>query len=109
MSDFSEILTHSYHAGERALARHSQKRRKELGQFLTPLAVARYMARQLGPLQNGDRILDPAIGSGVLACAVVERAVSGGEPLELYVDGYEVDPDLAQMARAALAIAKTTR
>jgi len=103
MSDLSEILTHSYHAGERALASQNQERRKDLGQFLTPLAVARYMARQLGPLENGDRILDPAIGSGVLTCAVIERAVSCGDPLELYVDGYEVDPDLAQVARDVLA------
>jgi len=103
MDDLSELLTYSLQVGERVLARRPQRQRKELGQFLTPLAVARYMACQLGPLQNGDRILDPAIGSGILACAVIERAAARGEPLELDVDGYEVDPELAQVARDVLA------
>jgi len=103
MNDKLDLLTYSLKAGEHILARRDLKQRKQLGQFLTPPAVARYMAHQLGPLQNGDRVLDPAIGSAVLACAVVERAISIGEPLELHVDGYEVDPDLAQAARAVLS------
>jgi len=61
------------------------------------------MARQIGPLQSGDRILDPAIGSGVLACAVVEQAVQSGKPLQLTIDAYEIDPELAQVAREVLA------
>jgi adenine-specific DNA-methyltransferase len=103
MNDLSELLAYSLQAGERVLARRHQRQRKELGQFLTPLAVARYMACQLGPLRDGDRILDPAIGSGILACAVIEQAAASGEPLELHIDGYEVDPELAQTARDVLA------
>jgi adenine-specific DNA-methyltransferase len=98
-----DLLTHSFNAGSSLLAARTQEQRKRLGQFLTPPAVARYMAHQLGPLQDGDRILDPAIGSGTLACAVIERAISAEKPLTLHLDGYEVDPDLAQVAREVLA------
>jgi adenine-specific DNA-methyltransferase len=103
MKEGFDLLAYSLDAGNDILATHTQEQRKRLGQFLTPPTVARYMAHQLGPLRDGDRILDPAIGSGVLACAVVERAISAGMPLTLYLDGYEIDPDLAQVAREVLA------
>jgi adenine-specific DNA-methyltransferase len=102
MKDGFDLLAYSLDAGNGILATHTQEQRKRLGQFLTPPTVARYMAHQLGPLRDGDRILDPAIGSGVLACAVIERAISTGMPLTLYLDGYEIDPDLAQVAREVL-------
>lgn len=103
MKDGFDLLAYSFDAGNGILATHTQEQRKRLGQFLTPPPVARYMAHQLGSLQDGDRILDPAIGSGVLACAVIERAISAGMPITLYLDGYEIDPDLAQVAREVLA------
>ncbi len=102
MRDRFDLLAHSLDAGNGVLATRTQEQRKRLGQFLTPPSVARYMAHQLGPLQDGDRILDPAIGSGVLACAVIERAISAEKPPTLYLDGYEIDPDLAQAAREIL-------
>ncbi|HOT89997.1 MAG TPA: BsuBI/PstI family type II restriction endonuclease [Anaerolineae bacterium] len=91
-----DIVQYSFDVGERILARRSQAERKHLGQFLTPPAVARYMARQLGPFRESDAILDPAIGSGVLVCAVIERLMAEGNPLTLQIDGYEVDPELAR-------------
>jgi len=76
-----------------------------LGQFLTPPVVARYMAKQLGTLPNNCHILEPAIGSGVLVCAVIERAVINQYPKQLFIEGYEVDHDLYEAARMALAAA----
>lgn len=38
-------------------------KRKELGEFYTPPSIARYIVRQVG-IQPGDRVLDPACGSG---------------------------------------------
>lgn len=61
-----DLVTYSFDIGEQILARRSQAERKRLGQFLTPPTIARYMARQLGPFRDGDTILDPAIGSGIL-------------------------------------------
>lgn len=63
------------------------------------------MARQLGPIRSGDRILDPAIGSGVLACAVIERVVAEGQPVEIWLDGYEIDRELSQTAREVMGAA----
>jgi tRNA A58 N-methylase Trm61 len=48
------------------------------------------MAWQLGRIRPGDRILDPAIGSGVLVCALIERLITDGQPLEIWLDGYEI-------------------
>lgn len=93
---------YSLELGEWALASRSEKHRKQHGQFLTPTPVAHFMARQLGPIRAGSRILDPAIGSGVLACAVIERAISEGHPQEFFIDGFEIDQELCQSAREAL-------
>lgn len=98
----TSLVAYSFELGELALAGRSEKHRKQGGQFLTPAPVARFMARQLGSIRAGDHILDPAIGSGVLACAVVERVIAEGQPKELFIDGYEVDQELCQAAREAL-------
>ena len=61
------------------------------------------MAEQLGALPEGARVLDPAIGSGVLPCAVIKHAINTGFPKSLEVIGYEVDGELCDVARAMLA------
>jgi len=104
------LVIDSFKAGEHILAGRPVQQRKALGQFLTPPIIARYLARQLKPIRDGDHILDPAIGSGVLACAVLERVIQAQDvnapPLTLYIEGYEVDPELAQVARECLAHAR---
>ncbi len=96
------IVENSFLAGQRLLARRSSAHRKQYGQYLTPPPLARFMAERLGPIPSGSRILDPAMGSGTLACAVIERLVARGEPCEVWIDGCEVDPELVQVAREAL-------
>lgn len=102
MIDFVE---HSARIGQSVLARLAETRRKQYGQFLTPPAAARFMARQLGPIQDGSRILDPAIGSGTLACAVIERLLAEQTVSEIWIEGYEVDGQLAAAALEALQLA----
>ena len=97
-----DLVTHSLEFGERVLAKRTEASRKASGQFFTPATVARFMAQQLGPLQSGARVLDPALGSGVLACAVIERAIAAGQPVEFWLDGYEIDPELGQVASEVL-------
>lgn len=99
-----DLVSYSLELGQRVLAGRSEASRKQSGQFFTPAPVARYMAQQLGPIRSGDRILDPAIGSGVLACAVIERVISEGRPLEIWLDGYEIDRELGQTAREVLEV-----
>lgn len=105
-----DLVAKSFTAGERILAKRSSQTRKVFGQFLTPPIIARYLARQLGPIHDGDHILEPAIGSGVLVCAVIERVlqnrVEDAAPMTLWIDGYEVDPELAQAARTSLEHAR---
>ncbi|NJL55490.1 N-6 DNA methylase, partial [bacterium] len=53
----------SLEAGQRILVIRSSSSRKAHGQFLTPEPLARFVAEQLGTIADGDRILDPAMGS----------------------------------------------
>lgn len=98
----------SLKAGQRILARRSSSSRKAHGQFFTPEPLARFMAEQLGTIANGNRILDPAMGSGTLLCAIIDRLIEEGNPLEIRVDGFELDEELYATAQTVLfdAVAK---
>lgn len=100
-----DLVEHSARLGQSVLARVAEARRKQFGQFLTPPAVARFMAGQLGPIHDGSRILDPAIGSGTLACAVIERLLAEQTANEIWIEGYEVDAPLAAAALEVLQLA----
>ena len=99
------FVAESYRLGQQVLDQRSGQERKRHGQFLTTVEVARFMARLLGGLPEDARVLDPAIGSGVLASAVVEHAIQKGYPCRLSIDGYETDPQLACVAEHCLALA----
>jgi len=75
--------------------------RREFGQFFTPLPVARFMAR-LAVEGVGDdvRILDPGIGTGVLAAAVCEALPSTVR--SVHIDAFELNLEVAQAARLTL-------
>ena len=105
LAEATDLVAHSLLLGQRALDQRSDAARKQRGQFLTPPAIARYMARRLAPFAPASRVLEPAIGSGILACAVVQHAIEAGYPTELFIEGYEIDADLCNAARAALAAA----
>lgn len=103
--EVSDLVAYSYERGKHVLGKRSLEALKKHGQFLTPPTIARYMAKQLGPLKNGDVLLDPACGSGVLACAVIERLLIEKKPLEISVTAYETDKELCNMSREMLGIA----
>ncbi|NOX60510.1 MAG: N-6 DNA methylase [Chloroflexi bacterium] len=100
----NSIVDYSYRVGREILGQRSSEAKKRLGQFLTPPDVARYMAAELDPLPSHSNILDPAIGSGVLACALVERAIAAGAPLHLRIVGYEIDPVMCEAAKHSLSM-----
>lgn len=66
-----------------------------LGQYFTPRPLVELMV-ELAGVRPGDRVLDPSCGSGGFLVAARAR---GAE-----VEGIEVDPDLAALARLNLAI-----
>lgn len=77
------------------------KPEKALGQFFTPLSVARFMAQLLPTHKDSVRVLDAGAGIGILACALCE--VSNGD-IELVA--YEVDKELADYLDTCLSYAQ---
>ena len=67
--------------------------RADIGQFLTPVTIARFMASLFSPNRlDHVRILDAGAGAGVLFSAYVERLVSEGKrPFYVEVVAYEND------------------
>ena len=88
--------------GQQLLAERSPHSRKALGQFFTPEPVARFMAQHLGPIHSGAYILDPAMGSGTLLCALIEELIFRGQSLEVTIDGFEIDQALCALAQTSL-------
>ena len=100
-----DLVAYSYERGKRVLEQREPSMLKEHGQFLTPPSVARYMAKQLGQIQDGALLLEPAIGSGVLVCAVIERLITENRPLEFSITAYEIDKELCEVSREVLKVA----
>jgi tRNA1(Val) A37 N6-methylase TrmN6 len=76
--------------------RTTQKQKSELGQFMTPSSVARFMA-SLFPSSNIQtcRLLDAGAGVGALSCAFLDRWVAGGFGFEaVEATAYEIDEKL---------------
>jgi adenine-specific DNA-methyltransferase len=77
------------------------KPHKTLGQYFTPLSVARFMAKMVEPRQGALRILDAGAGMGILSCALCEVLNS-----DIELEAYEVDNELADYLDACLAYTK---
>ena len=81
--------------GAGVVARKTAAQRKAGGLYLTPIPVADFMATYVSANQSRVRVLDPAAGSGILLCAVVEHlAVNNDRLREVHLVAYETDPDL---------------
>ena len=90
--------------GQWYAAQKSDRHRKDHGLYLTPPAVADFMAGRIGTAGSKPRILDPAAGAGILCCAAVEELVRRDpKPDGIELVAYEVDQDLASPLRAVLA------
>jgi adenine-specific DNA-methyltransferase len=90
----------------RALAsRTTQKHKSDLGQFMTPSTIARFMAGMFPPsdLQT-CRLLDAGAGVGALSCAFLDRWLAGGFNFDaVEATAYEVDEDLRGYLQQHLA------
>jgi adenine-specific DNA-methyltransferase len=78
-------------------------RRADMGQFLTPLPVARMMASLL-PMQSRTLcLLDPGAGVGSLCAAAVAAACRQKHgPEEMHVVAYEIDESLVDYLRTTM-------
>lgn len=80
-------------------------RKAELGQFMTPAPIARFMASLFAPsTMQVCRLLDPGAGMGALTAAFLERWARGGFGFErVSAHAYEVDPILRERLARTLA------
>jgi adenine-specific DNA-methyltransferase len=97
------LVNFAHAAGRRFVATLDRGEQKLLGQFMTPPAIATFMARRLvGTLDQPQvRVLEPAAGAGILAAAVIEELLAKDERPEL-IDLLicELDPRLLPMLEA---------
>lgn len=72
--------------------RKSRADRSEIGQFLTPVAIAQFMSSMFETGPKEVRILDPGAGAGVLLAMCVETLISRvNRPCSIEVVAYETD------------------
>ena len=100
--------------GRLYIASVSPDHKQRLGQYLTPIDVAMFMAKLYEPRKcNLLRVLDPGAGSGTLVCALCETiAKSQTRPEAVELVAYELDKTLARQLEACLGYTKrwlTTR
>lgn len=83
----------------------TQERRAELGQFMTPSSVARFMAAMFSTSSHKScRLLDAGAGMGALSCAFLDRWLA--EDFRFHsvdVTAYEIDEKLAHVLNQQLA------
>ena len=79
-------------------------RRAEMGQYPTPPAVARFMARMFGPPPAVIELLDAGVGVGTLTAAFVEEMCGCPlKPTQIEAVAYELDAGLADYLRSTLS------
>lgn len=92
----------AYWRGSVASRNRSRDEQRQLGQFMTPPAIARFIARgiveHLAWHDGVLRMLDPAAGSGVLAAALVEAVVAlQNRPVRIELLLCDIDAEMAPL------------
>lgn len=100
-SDFADRIGVWYAAQKTA------DQRKAFGLYLTPAAVARFMAERIRIMDQPVRLLDPSAGAGILLCGAVEALAEQGQaPFRIQIVAYEVDHGLIKPLNAVLEYLK---
>ncbi|CAG0991939.1 Type-2 restriction enzyme AplI [Myxococcaceae bacterium] len=101
----SGLLDHADFFRVDASRRLDPGRRSEMGQFLTPAPVARFMASMFAARPDEIRLLDPGAGTGSLTAAFVEQACEWRpRPARIIATVYELDPDLVRYLDSTLQL-----
>lgn len=81
--------------------------RSSLGQFLTPVSVAVFMASMVETRRRVIRLLDPGAGVGSLTAAFVARVLDGQRrPKAISVTAYEIDATLADHLKRTMVLCR---
>lgn len=100
-------VTFADRLGQWHLSRVSESHRRQLGQYFTPIEVARFMARLVRPTTKHLRVLEPGAGTGILVCALCESLVAAKTPVQsVALEAYEADEALAHCLRQSLQCAQ---
>ena len=96
----------------RLTAKISAAHRSELGQFLTPAPIARFLAQHFDDLTGDISLLDPGAGVGSLTAAFVERLLENAEQVKsCIITAYEIEaaflPSLEQCLTECCAAMQT--
>lgn len=97
-----DLVEYAQTNGLAATTALSRTEQKELGQYMTPAAVALFMAQRCLPPENMQdiRVLDPAAGAGILAAAVVQYLLNRSRlPGKISVTLFELDKRLIPALR----------
>jgi adenine-specific DNA-methyltransferase len=107
-SSAAKLLSSVEEVRREASLRLDQPRRALMGQFLTPVSLATFMARMIECKEPVIRLLDPGAGSGSLSAAFVALLCSRPTPPDAIVlTAYEIDPVLIAYLRTTLGLCKT--
>ncbi len=83
------------------------RRRSDLGQFMTPTPIARFMASLFEDVSADIHLLDPGAGVGSLTAAFVERiSLEPRKPRAVTLTAYEIEPVLITYLHNTLGEAK---
>jgi adenine-specific DNA-methyltransferase len=96
MTDMLQQLEFADNVRRQVSPKIAKGRKSELGQFMTPSNIARFMA-SLFPTSDLKtcRLLDAGAGVGALSCAFLDRWVNGGFQFqEVQAFAYEIDDKL---------------
>ena len=102
----TQLLDHADALRREVAPRLALKRKSELGQFMTPAAVARFMASLFPPSTlKTCRLLDAGAGVGALTCAFLDRwsATNGLHFQNVEVEAHEIDAPLRAHFETTLA------
>tara|TARA_B110000503_G_scaffold130336_1_gene203611 strand:+ start:850 stop:2079 length:1230 start_codon:yes stop_codon:yes gene_type:complete len=77
------------------------KSRQSLGQYMTPKFLRSYLLEQLD-IKPGDRVLDPAVGTGEFLRQALERFP------QIAIAGWDVDPKILETALKVVPTANLT-
>lgn len=87
----------------------SPNQRVDLGQFLTPARLARFMASLFDDVSTDVVLLDPGAGIGSLTSAFVEEMIDRqNRPEKITVDVWELDPILIEYLASTLQACSVT-
>ncbi len=79
--------------------------RKDFGQVLTPVPVARLLAEMFSGWRGNVELIDAGSGAGTLgAVAAISALATANPPSSMRVLAWEVDPELATQTKQSLAL-----